>query len=41
MFWQLKPNWDQSTREADTLITEKSMDYSQANCLFGVQFSLS
>ncbi len=40
-YCQLKPNLAPSTRGAGNLISDKSMGYSQANCLFSVQFSLS
>ncbi len=40
-YCQLKPDLALSTRGAGSLIPDKSMDYSQVNCLFSVQFSLS
>ena len=40
-YCQLKPNLAPSTRGAGNLIPDKSMDYSQVNGLFSVQFSLS
>jgi len=40
-YCQLKPNLAPSTRGASKLVPDKSMDYSQVNCLLSVQFSLS
>jgi len=37
----LKPNWTQSTRVVGSPIPDKSMDSSQVNGLFSVQWSLS
>ena len=39
-YCQLTPNWAPSPQRAGNLIPDKSMDYSQVNCLFSVQFSL-
>ena len=40
-YCQLTPNWAPSPQRAGNLIPDKSMDYSQVNCLFSVQFALS